>query len=132
MTIHDVIAARRKALDLSQKDLADRISALEGNAKPLAWQTVQQWENGSSAPKRSRLPFVAQALGIPTSTLQGTEDTALTGLKAAEPAKAYDWPFRFDRARFDRLDERDKGAVERAAVDMLERIEAELVKRHAA
>lgn len=61
MTIHEAIRKRREALGWSHQRLADEISRLEGLQKPLAWQTVQQWEK-STAPKRTRLPIVAQAL----------------------------------------------------------------------
>lgn len=64
MSIHDRIKERREALKLSQAELARRISKLEGKDKdsPLSYQTVQQWENGKSAPTRKRRPFVAAAL----------------------------------------------------------------------
>ena len=64
MSIHEAIKARRLALEWSQERLASEVSKREGLTKPLAWQTVQQWENGVSAPTRKRLPFVAQALGF--------------------------------------------------------------------
>jgi transcriptional regulator with XRE-family HTH domain len=64
MSIHEAIKARRQALEWSQERLAEEVSRLEGLSKPLAWQTVQQWENGVSAPARKRLPFVAAALGL--------------------------------------------------------------------
>lgn len=45
--------------------LAERISEEEGLAKPLAWQTIQQWEReGGTAPRRSRLEVVARLLDI--------------------------------------------------------------------
>lgn len=61
MTIHEAIKRRREALGWSHQRLASEISKLEGLQKPLAWQTVQQWEK-STAPKRTRLPIVAEAL----------------------------------------------------------------------
>jgi transcriptional regulator with XRE-family HTH domain len=64
MSIHEAIKARRLALEWSQERLAAAVSELEGLTKPLAWQTVQQWENGVSAPARKRLPHVAAALGL--------------------------------------------------------------------
>lgn len=44
--------------------LAEEVSKAEGLKKALAWQTVQQWENGTSAPKRKRLAVVQQVLGV--------------------------------------------------------------------
>jgi len=66
MSIHTAIRQRRKALALSMQALADKVSRLEGLPKPLGYQAVQQWEKeeerGGTAPKRTRLPYVAQAL----------------------------------------------------------------------
>lgn len=73
MDIHTRIKALRTHLNLSHQQLADRISELEELKKPLSWQTVQQWENGKSAPKRSRLAFVAMALGVELPQLMGYE-----------------------------------------------------------
>lgn len=53
-TIHKRIKDLREKLGLSMEQLADRI--------PVSWQTVQQWENGKTAPKRARLEAVAKAL----------------------------------------------------------------------
>lgn len=131
MSIHLAISRRRAELGLSLFELAKRISDLEGLARPLAWQTVQQWENGKSAPKRKRLEFAAQALQTSVNALMESDQPAAGGNVTQFPqAPSGAWPFRFDRARFDRLDERDKGAVERAALEMLERVEADLEKRH--
>lgn len=62
MSIHLAIKQRRKHLKLTQAQLAARVSELEGLKKPLTGPTVQQWENGASAPKRTRLSHVATAL----------------------------------------------------------------------
>lgn len=35
----------------------------------VSWQTIQQWENGKTAPKRLRAESVAHALGITVSEL---------------------------------------------------------------
>lgn len=53
-TIHIRIKKLREKLGLSMEQLAERI--------PVSWQTVQQWENGKTAPKRARLEAVAKAL----------------------------------------------------------------------
>lgn len=71
MTIHTTIKKYRDALGWSQQQLAAEVSRLEGLVKPLTWQTVQQWENGKSAPKRARLEHVAEALGVPLNELLG-------------------------------------------------------------
>lgn len=82
MSIHDEIKRRRLALGWSHQKLADEVSAREHLKKPLAWQTVQQWENTASAPKRTRLKHVADALGIDLLELYGAPPAA----KAAPPS----------------------------------------------
>ena len=62
LDIHRAIKKRREALGLSMQELGASVAKLEGREKPLSWQTVQQWENGTSAPKRTRLEHVANAL----------------------------------------------------------------------
>lgn len=64
MNIHEKIRTARMEKGWSMAELASRISAAEGG-RPLAWQTIQQWESGNSAPKRTRLLFVEQVLGVP-------------------------------------------------------------------
>ncbi|NHZ40093.1 helix-turn-helix domain-containing protein [Massilia aquatica] len=55
-TIHTRIKQRREELGMSMKELAEKVGV-------SAWQTVQQWEKeGGTAPKRSRLQAVADAL----------------------------------------------------------------------
>ncbi len=51
--------------------LAEEISRLEESPKALSWQTIQQWENGTTAPKRKRLEVVAQLLGMTAAELMG-------------------------------------------------------------
>lgn len=53
-TIHKRIKDLREKLGLSMEQLAERVA--------VSWQTVQQWENGKTAPKRARLEAVARAL----------------------------------------------------------------------
>lgn len=53
-SIHTRIKALREALNLSMEQV--------GHAVGVSWQTVQQWENGKTAPKRLRLEAVARAL----------------------------------------------------------------------
>lgn len=67
MTIHEQIKAAREKLGWSMERLAKEVSEAEGLAKQLTWQTVQQWENGTSAPKRTRMEVVAQVLGLETA-----------------------------------------------------------------
>ena len=69
-TIHERIKAlRKKQPGLSIERLADILG--------VSWQTVQQWENGKSAPQRKRVQAVADALDT-------TVDYLLTGAHGAE------------------------------------------------
>lgn len=88
MTIHEAIRARREALDWSHQRLADEVTKLEGLAKPLTWQSVQQWEK-TTAPKRSRLPFVAKALGMSLAELLELSSGA-AGLASASTTTMFD------------------------------------------
>jgi hypothetical protein len=66
MTIHEAIKALRLAKGWSHTKLGEQVALAEGLPKPLAWQTVQQWEKPEgigTAPKRKRLEFVALVLG---------------------------------------------------------------------
>ena len=54
--IHDRIRLLRTSKDLSMEALARLVG--------VSWQTVQQWENGSTAPRRTRLQKVADVLGV--------------------------------------------------------------------
>jgi len=63
-TIHDRIKQLRERAELSMEGLADTVG--------VSWQTVQQWENGKTAPRRKRLQTVAETLGT-------TVDYLLTG-----------------------------------------------------
>lgn len=64
MSIHKQIRQAREKMGWSMERLAKEVSEAEGLAKPLAWQTVQQWENGTSAPKRTRMEVVQRLLKI--------------------------------------------------------------------
>ncbi len=79
MSIHTEIKRLRTAKGWSQQRLADEVSAREGGAKKLAWQTVQQWEREhGTAPKRKRLEHVADALGTsPAELLAGAPPIVL-------------------------------------------------------
>lgn len=67
-SIHSRIKQLREQRKLSMEALATAVD--------VSWQTVQQWENGKTAPQRKRLQAVADALGT-------TVDFLLTGGDAA-------------------------------------------------
>jgi transcriptional regulator with XRE-family HTH domain len=76
MSIHQTIKTLREAKGWSFQTLADEIEKHEKRGKVLAWQAIQQWEDGVSAPTRKRMPFVATALGVGLEVLQGLSATA--------------------------------------------------------
>jgi transcriptional regulator with XRE-family HTH domain len=64
--IHTRIKELRELKGISMQSLANAVGY-------KSWQTVQQWENGETAPKRSRLELVAKALDTtPTYLLMGS------------------------------------------------------------
>lgn len=73
-SIHDRIKAKRKMLGLSLQKLAKEVG--------VEWQAVQKWENGASAPKRTRLAKVAAVLNT-------TPEYLATGLDILQAASSY-------------------------------------------
>ncbi|WP_287497964.1 XRE family transcriptional regulator [Pandoraea sp. CB10b_02] len=68
-SIHARIKALREKLSISMETLASTVG--------VSWQTVQQWENGKTAPQRKRLQAVADALHTTVDFLMtGGEATA--------------------------------------------------------
>jgi transcriptional regulator with XRE-family HTH domain len=105
MSIHEAIKANRIALKLSQEALAKKVSSLDPAGDPISRQTVQHWENGTTAPKRTRLPFVAAALNTSVEALLGGGAAAERGLSddAVEIAKIFDTLSPDARSRFKAL-----------------------------
>lgn len=68
MSIHKAIKQRMAAMEMTPTSLARRISELEPEHK-VSRQTVVHWVRGLAAPKRERLPVVAQALGTTVQEL---------------------------------------------------------------
>lgn len=93
MSIHERIRTLRVAKGWSQEDLAKHVSEAEGLKKQLAWQTVQQWENGRSAPARKRLGYVADLFGVtPAYLMDGGEPGNTPTATTTSPTSG--WPFR--------------------------------------
>jgi transcriptional regulator with XRE-family HTH domain len=100
--IHERIRLAREERKWSMERLAKEISDAEGLAKPLAWQTIQQWENGASAPKRTRMALVKRLLGLDVEDARAKGDVYET-LTADEQAmlKNYRKLLDKDRKAFD-------------------------------
>lgn len=91
MTIHEEIRAARLRKNWSMRQLAEAVSRAERLAKPLAWQTVQQWESGVSAPKRKRMATVVRLLELdapaaPVFSRKGVGENAATAAADATGA----------------------------------------------
>ncbi len=116
--IHTRIKTRRTHLKLSFEQLAARVSELEGLAKPLAWQTVQQWENGTTVPRHRRLQHVAAALEIPLEDLMGT--SAPSAKESSDTYAAASWPFQMiTRDQIAQLTTQQLAGLEKAMVKHL-------------
>lgn len=84
-TIHDRIKQARLDKGLSMEGLAELVGL-------RSWQSIQQWENGATAPQRKRLEQVAAALGVTTDFLLRGESQTNEDAQAAEyvPVKLVD------------------------------------------
>lgn len=65
--IHSRIYQGRKEKGLSLEQLAEKVG--------VSWQSVQNWENGQSAPKRTRIAAVEKALEKPNGWLMFGEQS---------------------------------------------------------
>lgn len=101
--IHERIRIAREKRGWSMERLAKEISEAEGLAKPLAWQTIQQWENGTSAPKRTRMALVRRLLDLAADDSAGAKGVVFESLTADEQAmlKNYRKLLDKDRKAFD-------------------------------
>lgn len=93
MSTAKLIREGRVRLGLTEQQFADAVGVSRG--------AVQQWERGTTAPKRNNQAAVARKLGISVPQLMGIDDappsaggTAFVSIeqrprKAAEPAAAY-------------------------------------------
>lgn len=57
----EIIRNRRKAIKMSQEELAKALGVTQGN--------VSQWENGDSMPRINKLEKLAEVLGIDVKEL---------------------------------------------------------------
>lgn len=73
------------------EELANRVSKHQGLLKPLSWQTVQQWENGASAPKRQRLEAVAAVLNCTVSELLSLSNGNVESVRVRRAVPLISW-----------------------------------------
>lgn len=74
-TMAEVISERRKALGMTQKDLAEKMNITD--------KAVSKWERGLACPDTASIPKLAQVLGISLEELMACESPALPGHKGA-------------------------------------------------
>lgn len=84
-TIHKRIKELRTLNGLSMEELAKAVGV-------KSWQTIQQWENGATAPKMARLAKVALALKTSTNYLMTGDDAPLRFRAVVTSAGAIDIP----------------------------------------
>lgn len=92
-TIHERIKKLREKSGLSMEALAAILSL-------KSWQTIQQWENGKTAPKRSRVDDVARVLNTTSEYILFGDAQAQTGNEVKELPAANESEFTNIR-RFD-------------------------------
>lgn len=80
METKDVIRSMRLRLGLTEQQLADRIGVSRGS--------IQQWEKGTTAPKRANRGAVAAALGISVTELVAPANAAST-IRVNEDVRGY-------------------------------------------
>lgn len=87
MTFHEHLARRRKALGLSQEELAAKIG--------VSRQAVSKWETGDAAPDLNRLLALADALDTSLDALCGREEAeppaAAPSPEPDVPPKKHPW-----------------------------------------
>jgi phage repressor protein C with HTH and peptisase S24 domain len=96
-TIHERIKELREKRGLTMEAVGELVG--------VSWQTVQQWENGSTAPRRNRIPRVADALnttpeyllfGEPKASSEGQTMPPARSEANAEKASVHPLPLRYD------------------------------------
>jgi transcriptional regulator with XRE-family HTH domain len=75
-TMAEVITARRKALGMTQKDLAEKMNITD--------KAVSKWERGLACPDTASIPRLAQVLGISLEELMACETVETPGHKGKE------------------------------------------------
>ncbi len=81
--IGSVIMNKRKALGLTQQNIADTLH--------VSFQAVSKWENGSAKPDIELLPQLAMVLGTTVDALLGYSSMPVTDYEERYKAKEYYW-----------------------------------------
>ena len=82
--LQHLIRMRREVLGWSRQKLGAEVAKREGLGKPLTHSTIQQWENGTTAPKRKRMTIVADLLGIEAHEIVPTSAETSTAPRSTQ------------------------------------------------
>lgn len=83
INIGSIIAAKRKALGLTQQALAEKLH--------ISFQAVSKWENKTANPDIEMLPQIAGILGTTTDALLGYSAAAVSIYEARYQGEEYYW-----------------------------------------
>ena len=78
------IASARKAHDMTQMELADKLN--------ISFQAISNWERGISMPDISKLPEIAELLGLSIDELLGKSSPLVEGLLLKEEDDSFPIP----------------------------------------
>lgn len=95
MSIGDTIARRRKALGMTQKDLAEKLT--------VSFQAVSKWEKDASKPDVELLPALAKVLGTTVDGLVGYRSPVLADYEERYQNPGYYWGIEPGRLCYDIL-----------------------------
>ena len=95
MSIGETITRKRKALGMTQKDLAEKLS--------VSFQAVSKWETDASHPDVELLPALAEMLGTTVDALVGYRSPILADYEARYQSTEYYWGIEPNRLCYDIL-----------------------------
>ena len=95
MSIGETITRKRKALGMTQKDLAEKLS--------VSFQAVSKWETDASHPDVELLPALAEMLGTTVDALVGYRSPILADYEARYQSAEYYWGIEPNRLCYDIL-----------------------------
>ena len=83
MTIEKIISEKRKAMGLTQQQLAEKLH--------VSYQAVSKWENGTSCPDIDLLPRLAAVFHISIDALLGYPSYSMTDYDKRYDKESYYW-----------------------------------------
>ena len=95
MSIGETITRKRKALGMTQKDLAEKLS--------VSFQAVSKWETDASHPDVELLTALAEVLGTTVDALVGYRSPILADYEERYQSSEYYWGIEPNRLCYDIL-----------------------------